>query len=85
MRSPVPAGIIGALRAWTVAMISALVDPLQIDGGDAEVGMPQLALDDVERDALVGELDGVGVAQLVGRKPPPHAGLGGDAPQLGAG
>ena len=28
--------------------------------------MPQLALDEVERDALVGELDGVGVAQLVG-------------------
>ena len=47
--------------------------------------MPQLPLDDVERDALVGELDGVGVAQLVGRKPPPHAGHRGDAPQLGAG
>jgi hypothetical protein len=30
MRNPVLAGIIGALRAWTVAMISAFVDPLQI-------------------------------------------------------
>ena len=58
------AGIIGALRAWTVAMISAFVDPLQINRGDAEVGVPQLALDDVERDALVGEFDGVSVAQL---------------------
>ncbi len=37
--------------------------------------MPQLALDDIERHPLVGELDGVGVAQLVGREPPPHPGL----------
>jgi hypothetical protein len=34
---------------------------------------------------LVRELDGVGVAQLVRREPPPHAGLRRDAPQLGAG
>jgi hypothetical protein len=47
--------------------------------------MPQLALDDVERDPLVREFDGVGVAQLVRREPPPHAGLGGDPPELGAG
>jgi hypothetical protein len=47
--------------------------------------MPQLALDDVERDPLVGEFDGVGVAQLVRREPSPHAGLGGDAAELGAG
>jgi hypothetical protein len=64
----VRAGIIGALRAWTVAMISAFVDPLQINRGDAEVGVPQLALDDVERDALVGEFDGVGVAELLRRE-----------------
>jgi hypothetical protein len=32
--------------------------------------VPQLALDDVERDALVCEFDSVGVAQLVGREPP---------------
>jgi hypothetical protein len=72
MRSRVLAGIIGALRAWTVAMISAL-------------SMPQLALDDVERDPLVREFDSVGVAELVGREAAPHAGLRGDAPQLGAG
>jgi hypothetical protein len=48
MRSPVLAGIIGALRAWTVAMIlrcRCLAD----NGLDAEVGVPQLALNDVER------------------------------------
>jgi hypothetical protein len=38
-----------------------VVDPLEIDGGHAEVGLPQLALDDVERDPLVGEFDGMGV------------------------
>ena len=43
--------------------------------------MPQLVLDDVERHPFVGELDGVGVAQLVGREPPPYPGLGGHAPQ----
>jgi hypothetical protein len=44
-----------------------------------------LALDDVERDPLVGEFDGVGVAELVRREPPPHTGLGGDAAKLPAG
>jgi hypothetical protein len=34
-----------------------------------------LALDDVEWDALVGELDGVRVAQLVGREAAAHPGL----------
>jgi hypothetical protein len=47
--------------------------------------MAGLALDYVERDALVGELDGVGVAQLVGREPPPHTGGRGDAAPVGAG
>ena len=62
-----------------------VVDALEIDGGDPEVGTPQLALADVERDALVREFDGVGVAQLVRCEPPPHAGLGGDASELGPG
>jgi hypothetical protein len=52
---------------------------------DAEVGVSQLALDDVARHTLVGELDGVGVAELVRRESPPHTGLRGDAPELGAG
>ena len=44
------------------------VDALQVDRGDAEFGMAELALDGVEGHALVGELDGVGVAQLMGRE-----------------
>jgi hypothetical protein len=35
----------------------------------------QLPLNDVERDVLVCQLDGVGVAQLVRREAAPHAGL----------
>ena len=44
--------------------------------------MAELALDDVERHALAGELDGVGVAQLVGREAAPDAGLGGEPAEL---
>src|SRR3954469_22290198 len=40
-------------------------DALQVDRRDAEVAVAELALDDVERDAFVGEFDGVGVAELV--------------------
>ena len=46
--------------------------------------MAELALDDVERDALAGELERVRVAQLVRREPAPHAGLGGEPAQLAA-
>ena len=38
--------------------------------------MSQLALDDVQRDALPGHLDSVGVAQLVWSEAPPYPGLG---------
>ena len=38
---------------------------MEIDRGRAEVGVAELALDDVERHAFTGELDGVGVAQLM--------------------
>jgi hypothetical protein len=43
-----------------------------------------LAVDYVGRDPLVGEFDGVGVAELVGREAAPHSSLRGDAPPLGA-
>ena len=46
--------------------------------------MPELALDDVERDAFRGELYGVGVAQLVRREAAPHPGLRGEAAELDA-
>jgi hypothetical protein len=47
--------------------------------------MPKLALDDDQRHALTRHLDGVRVAQPVRREPSSHAGLAGDAAQLGAG
>src|SRR5215211_126809 len=56
-----------------------VVDALQIDRGDAEVGVAELALDDDQRQALAGHLDGVRVAQLVRREASPYAGLAGDA------
>jgi len=45
-------GIIGARRAWTVSMSSALSIPLEVDRGDAEVGVTELALDDHQRHTL---------------------------------
>jgi hypothetical protein len=41
-------------------------------------------VDDDQWHALAGNLDGVRVAQLVRCEASPHAGLAGDAPQLGA-
>ncbi|MEP6995790.1 MAG: hypothetical protein ABI968_14805, partial [Acidobacteriota bacterium] len=46
--------------------------------------MAELTLDHVERDALAGELDGVGVAQLVRRDTAPDARLGGESAELDA-
>jgi hypothetical protein len=82
MRSPVLAEIIGALRAWTVAMISALSLPWREIDVTPRLVCP---LDDIEWDALVGELNGVGVAELVRGETAPHPSLRGDAAQLGAG
>ncbi len=62
-----------------------VVDALQVDGGDAEVAVSELALDDDQRDAFACHLDGVGVAELVRREAPAHAGRGGGAPELRAG
>ena len=50
-----------------------VVDALEVDRGDAEVAVAELALGDDERHALVGHLDGVGVAELVGREAPTNA------------
>src|SRR5258708_17048062 len=44
------------------------VDTAQVRGGDAEVGVPELALDDQERDSLTGHLHCVRVPQLVWRE-----------------
>jgi hypothetical protein len=44
----------------------------------------ELALDDVQRHALAGELDRVRVTQLVRRKAPPDARLNREVPELAA-
>src|SRR3954469_22481142 len=62
-----------------------VVDALEVDRGDAEVGVTELALDDDQRNALTRHLDGVRVAELVWGEASPHAGLAGDAAQLSAG
>jgi hypothetical protein len=63
----------------------ARVDPLQVGTGRAEVGMPELALDDVHRNALSGQLDSVPMPELMRRKPASHARVGGQSAQLGTG
>jgi hypothetical protein len=55
------------------------VDSLQVDARDPEVGVPELSLDDHERNALVCHLNGVGVPELVRSEPPPDTGGRGDA------
>ena len=52
-----------------------VIDALQIHERDAEVGVPELALDDDQRHALARHLNGMGMAQLVRREAPPHTGL----------
>jgi hypothetical protein len=44
--------------------------------------MPELALDDEERDTRAGHLDGVRVPELMGREPSAHPGSLGRAAQL---
>jgi hypothetical protein len=44
--------------------------------------VPELALDDNQRHAFAGHLDGMRVAELVRRKAPTHRGLAGDATQF---
>jgi hypothetical protein len=65
--------------AWRTARDDLLgVDPLQVDRRGAEIHMPQLALDDVQRHALTGELERVRVTHLVRREPAPDPRAGSD-------
>jgi len=73
VRSPEVAEITGAGREWTVSMISALSIPLQVDAGDPQIAMAELALDRYQRHALVCELDSVRMPQLMRREPPADA------------
>jgi hypothetical protein len=47
---------------------------LKVDRGDPEVAVAELALDDGQRDALAGHLDGMSVTQLMGCEAAPPAG-----------
>jgi hypothetical protein len=60
------------------------VDPLQVDRRGAEIGVSELALDDVKRDALAGEFERVRVAQLVRREAAPDACAGREPAELRA-
>lgn len=59
----------------------AVVDALEVDRGDAEIGVSKLALDDGERDAFARHLYGVGMTKLVWREAPPDAGDHGEVAQ----
>jgi hypothetical protein len=47
--------------------------------------MPELPLDNRQRNPFVRHLDRMSVPELVRRKPPPHPRLGGEAAKLTAG
>ena len=80
---PALACIIGARLAWTVEMISSVSIPCKyISAGRREVRVAELALDQRQRDPLVQQLDGVRMAELMRREPPPDPGLDGRAMQL---
>ena len=68
VRSPAVAGIMGGRRVNGVDDLR-VIDSLEVDRGDPEVRVPLLALDDDERDAFVGHLDGVRVPELMWRDP----------------
>ena len=61
------------------------IDSLETNRRDPEMGMPELPLDDRQRDPFVGHFDGVSMPQLVWREPPSHTGLSGESAQLTAG
>ena len=83
-RSPALADIIGARREAHGRDDLLGIDPLQIDRRGAEVGVAELALDDVEPDALTGKLERVRVPQLVRRKAAPDPGMGREPAELAA-
>ena len=62
----------GAGREHWRRSVVDIVDPLNVDAGDAEVRGAELALDHDQRDAFSGHFDGVRVSELVGRKAPAH-------------
>jgi hypothetical protein len=63
----------------------SVVDPLEVDRGDAEVAVAELALYDHERHAFARHFYGVGVPQLMWGEPSADTRYDGRAPQLGSG
>jgi len=61
------------------------VDPLEVNRRDPKVGMPELPLDNRQRDPFVRHLDRVRMPELVGRKPPAHPRLGRESAKLTTG
>ena len=59
-----------------------VVDALEIDAGDAEVGVSELALDHVERDPFAGHLYGMSVTQLMRREAAAYSGVRGESAQV---
>jgi hypothetical protein len=62
-----------------------VVDPLEVDRGDAEIAVAELALDDHARHTLTSHFDGVRVPQLMWSEPSADTGCDGGAPQVGSG
>jgi hypothetical protein len=59
-----------------------VVNPLQVDRGDAEVCVSELSLDHDQWNAPMGHLDRVRVPKLMGCEPSPDPGVGRGAVQL---
>jgi hypothetical protein len=75
------AGITGGRRWWTVSTISR-VDPLEVNRRNPKVGMPELPLNNRQRNPFVRHLDRMSMPQLVRREPTPHPGLHGEPAKL---
>jgi hypothetical protein len=73
---------------WPAVMDSvddlSCVDALEVDRRDPEVRMPELPLDDRQRDPFVRHLDRMSMSELVRREPPPHRSLGRESAKLTA-
>jgi len=59
-----------------------VIDPLEVDRCDPEIGVSQLPLDDDERDTFVRHLNRMGVAELVWCEPTSDPSCGGGAGEL---
>lgn len=61
-----------------------VVDSAEVHGGDGEVGVTELSLDDQQRHSVAGHLHRMRVAKLVRREPTAHPSSTGSDVQLGS-